>query len=112
MPTDDLIRLWSLNRSSPARRRRLSSSALQILDQHGHALSAAEAHRDRAVAPAGILEVVHSGDRHAHTRRPGWMADGYPATVKVGAVSGDAKLPFGMQVDDRECLVDLEVVDI
>ena len=38
--------------------------SLQVLDQCGHAHARAKAHADDGIAPAGIGQVVHGGDRH------------------------------------------------
>src|SRR5690606_1857334 len=87
-------------------------SAQQVFHEDGHPHSAAETHADDAVAAAGLGQVMQGGDRHPDPGRAGRMPDRDAASVQVGLLSSDAELRLGMQVHDRERLVDLEIVDV
>ena len=56
--------------------------------------------------------MMHRGDCHANARGARGMADRDAATVQIRPVSGDAVHTLGVEVDDGEGLVDLEIVDV
>src|SRR6188768_1476134 len=56
---------------------------LQAFDDHGHALTAADAHRLEAVAAAAVLEAVEQRGHDAGAGHPERVAEGDGAAVGV-----------------------------
>ena len=63
----------------------------QALDDHGHALAAADAHRLEAEGLVGVLEAVEQGGHDAGPGLAEGVAEGDGAAVDVELVPADAR---------------------
>src|SRR6476661_4582270 len=84
----------------------------QALDDHGHALAAADAHRLDAERLVRLLEAVDQGGHDAGTGHAERVTEGDRPTVDVELVVGDAEVTGRRDDLGGERLVDLEQVDV
>src|SRR6476661_2863650 len=86
--------------------------SVEAFDDHGHALTAADAHGLHAVAGAGVLEAVEEGGHDAGAGHPERMAERDRATVDVQLLPRDPEVHCRRDHLCRERLVDLDEVDV
>src|SRR6202050_198698 len=86
--------------------------SVEPLDDHGHALTAADAHRLEDDGLAGVLERVEQGGHDAGAGLAERVAKGDGAALDVELVPADAEV-LGRRDDlCREGLVDLPQIDV
>src|SRR5690606_12193146 len=98
-------------KSLPTRPRTVETSA-EAFEDHGHALTAADAHGLEAELLAVVLQRVDERRGDASARHADRVADGDGTAVDVQLVEVDAQVAVGRDHLRGERLVDLDEVDV